>query len=78
MLQLFVPTEEGRRRNRVVWDTEVPQGQVVTTLRGGTYLTVIMQASPFDGWQSQAGNLRRAKINHDGCVAMARGAEVYE
>lgn len=62
----------------VVWQTEVPSGQVVTMRRGGQYTSRIMQNSCLDGWDDSTSSLRRAKILHDGFVAMARGAEVYE
>ena len=66
-----------RSGSRVLWQTSVPSGIVVTEMRDGTYVGRIMQASSLDGWEESAQTLRTAKLMHDCLVAMAAGAEVY-
>jgi hypothetical protein len=63
--------------SRVLWQTEVPSGIVVTEMRDGAYVGRIMQASSLDGWEESAQTLRGAKMIHDCLVSMAMGAEVY-
>jgi hypothetical protein len=76
MTQIIAMLDPAERvDNRVVWQTSVPGGQVVTVQRGDRFATrIIQEGGELDGWEDSASSIRQAQRLHDGLVAMARGA----